>query len=81
MNCCVNSNYRMQNDIRLGTRMMQAFVAQHHERLELYVLKETTAAMRLYLRAGFRTSEQDKCNGFSIDHRDLPCYFMYRPAR
>ena len=81
INCCVNSNYRMQNDIRLGTRMMQAFVAQHHERLELYVLKETTAAMRLYLRAGFKTSEQDKCNGFSIDHRDLPCYFMYRPAR
>ena len=81
LNCCVNSNYRMQNDIRLGTRMMQAFVAQHHERLELYVLKETTAAMRLYLRAGFRTSEQDKCNGFSIDHRELPCYFMYRPAR
>ena len=81
LNCCVNSNYRMQNDIRLGTRMMQAFVAQHHERLELYVLKETTAAMRLYLRAGFKTSEQDKCNGFSIDHRDLPCYFMYRPAR
>ena len=81
INCCVNSNYRMRNDIRLGTRMMQAFVAQHPERLVLYVLKETTAAMRLYLRAGFRTSEQDKCNGFSIDHRDLPCYFMYRPAR
>ena len=81
LNCCVNSNYRMQNDIRLGTRMMQAFVSQHHERLELYVLQETQAAMRLYLRAGFRTSEQDKCNGFSIDHRDLPCYFMYRPAR
>ena len=81
LNCCVNSNYRMQNDIRLGTRMMQEFVAEHSERLELYVLKETMAAMRLYLRAGFRTSEQDKCNGFSIDHRELPCYFMYRPAR
>ena len=81
LNCCVNSNYRMRNDIRLGTRMMQAFVAQHPERLELYVLQETTAAMRLYLRAGFQTSEQDKCNGFSIDHRELPCYFMYRPAR
>lgn len=81
LNCCVNSNYRMRNDIRLGTRMMQTFVAQHHERLELYVLQETPAAMRLYLRAGFRTSEKDKCNGFSIDRRDLPCYFMYRPAR
>lgn len=81
LNCCVNGNYRMRNDIRLGTRMMQAFVAQHPERLELYVLQETLAAMRLYLRTGFQTSEQDKCNGFSIDHRDLPCYFMYRPAR
>lgn len=81
LNCCVNSNYRMRNDIRLGTRMMQAFVAEHPERLELYVLQETPAAMRLYLRAGFQTSEQHKCNGFSIDHRQLPCYFMYRPAR
>lgn len=81
LNCCVNSNYRMRNDIRLGTRMMQAFVAEHSERLELYVLQETPAAMRLYLRAGFQTSEQHKCNGFSIDHRQLPCYFMYRPAR
>lgn len=81
LNCCVNSNYRMRNDIRLGTRMMQAFVSEHPERLELYVLRETPAAMRLYLRAGFQTSEQHKCNGFSIDHRQLPCYFMYRPAR
>lgn len=81
LNCCVNSNYRMRNDIRLGTRMMQAFVAQHPERLELYVLQETPAAMRLYLRAGFQTSDLHKCNGFSIDHRHLPCYFMYRPAR
>lgn len=81
LNCCVNSNYRMRNDIRLGTRMMQAFVSEHPERLELYVLQETPAAMRLYLRAGFQTSEQHKCNGFSIDHRQLPCYFMYRPDR
>ena len=80
LNCCVNSNYRMRNDIRLGTRMMRAFAAQHPERLELYVLQETPAAMRLYLRAGFQTSERDKCNGFSIDHRELPCYFMRRPA-
>lgn len=81
LNCCVNSNYRMRNDIRLGTRMMQAFAAQHPERLELYVLQETKTAMRLYLRAGFKTSEFHRCNGFSVDQRDLPCYFMYRPAQ
>lgn len=81
LNCCVNSNYRMRNDIRLGTRMMKAFVASHPERLELYVLQETPAAMRLYLRAGFMTTENDMCNGFSVDHRELPCFFMYRLAR
>ena len=81
LNCCVNSNYRMRSEIRLGTHMMQAFMEQHPERLELYVLKETPAAMRLYLRAGFKTSEKHKCNGFSIDNRSLPCYFMYRPAK
>lgn len=79
LNCCVNSNYRMRNEIRLGTRMMQAFIEHHQERLELYVLQETNAAMRLYLRTGFKLSR--KCNGFSADNRDLPCYFMYRPAK
>lgn len=79
LNCCVNSNYRMRNEIRLGTRMMQAFIEQHPERLELYVLRETEAAMRLYLRTGFQLSQ--RCNGFSIDNKELPCFFMYRPAK
>lgn len=79
LNCCVNSNYRMRNEIRLGTRMMQSFIEHHPERLELYVLQETNAAMRLYLRTGFKPLR--KCNGFSADNRELPCYFMYKPAK
>ena len=74
LNCCVNSNYRMRNEIRLGTRMMQAFIEQHPERLELYVLQETKAAMRMYLRTGFKLA--GKCNGFSVDRRELPCFFL-----
>lgn len=79
LNCCVNSNYRMRSEIRLGTRMMQSFIEHHQERLELYVLQETNAAMRLYLRTGFKLSR--KCNGFSADNRELPCYFMYKPGK
>lgn len=81
LNCCVNSNYRMKSEIRLGTRMMEAFQKQHTERLELYVLKETSAAFRMYLKTGFKTEDQYKCNGFSVDNHKLPCYFMYRPAQ
>lgn len=77
--CCVNSNYRLKSELRLGTHMLQAFLKNHPERLELYVLKETSAAMRLYLSAGFRIER--KCNGFSVDHRKLPCYSMVRPAK
>ena len=78
INCCVNGNYRMRSEIRLGTHLMNAFLEQHEEPLNLYVLRETTAAMRLYLHVGFKIS--DECNGFSIDNRNLPCYYMTRPA-
>lgn len=79
LNVCVNGNFRMQDELRLGTQMIKAFLQAHHsERMELYVLQETRAAMRLYLRNGFII--ENKCNGFSISKEDLPCYFMYRPA-
>jgi len=77
INCCVDAHWRMGKD-RVGTQMLRAFLEQHPEKLELYVLKETPAAIQLYLRAGFRLT--DSCNGFSVEKADLPCLKMERPA-
>lgn len=78
INCCIHSNWRL-HDIRVGTHMMEAFVKKHSERLELYVLKETLAALRVYTRNGFIINHI--CNGFSLDNHELPCAFMIRPKR
>lgn len=75
INCCVHSNWRY--NLGIGSRMMAAFIQNHRQEiLQLYVLKETPAAMRVYERNGFELV--NVCNGFSVDNRNLPCGFMVR---
>jgi len=74
INVCVDATLHGKG---IGTAMLKSFIAEHQsEDMELYVLADNAAAIRIYEKAGFKAAET--IQGFSKDDRDLPCLVMKR---
>lgn len=72
LNVCVSSRGN-----KVGSRMLEAFIDEHRgSPMMLHVLADNEPALRLYRRHGFEVTA--KCNGFSTDGRELPCFEMRR---
>ena len=81
LNFCMDAEWR-QRDIDIGGYIMEAimleFFKDHPEPCELYVLKETDTDFRIYHKLGFEIVRP--CNGFSVDDRELPCFFLRKES-
>lgn len=76
INFCVKKEYRNQG---VGQKILEEFLKVHgNEKVELCVLEENEAAVKLYEKNGFRCVE--KYNGFSVDNINLPCLLMCRKS-
>lgn len=76
INFCISEEVR---GIGAGSRLMKSFLEAHGgEPLELCVLEENPAAVRLYQKYGFE--ETCRYPGFSVDARDLVCIGMKKKA-
>ena len=72
INFCVSQEVR---DIGIGSQLMESFLKTHrHEPLELCVLEENSAAVKLYQKYGFM--ENNRYQGFSVDEKLLICIGM-----
>ena len=74
INVCVAQRFRNRGVCSL---LLHSFISEHAgEKMELYVLAENAPAIKVYDCAGFRTI--GTIQGFSSDHRELPCLQMER---
>lgn len=72
VNFCISEEIR---GVGAGKQMMESFIREHEDEiLELCVLEENPAAVRLYQKYGFE--ETERYQGFSVDHRELVCIGM-----
>lgn len=78
LHVCVDPLWQ-SSTARLGSRMMKAFLSEYGHRydMELHVLAETRAALRLYQRSGFKSDGKEH-RGFSVTDEKPPCFHMKR---
>jgi len=76
INVCTNPAYRQKG---IGRSMMERLIKDNSDQcfnFELFALKENYAAVHLYQSLRFSITKEFQ--GFSVDHRNLPCYQMVR---
>jgi len=76
INVCTDLAYRRKG---IGRSMIERLIMNNDDHClnyELFALKENHTAVRLYQSLGFFITKEFQ--GFSVDHRNLPCYQMVR---